>query len=240
MDKLKELTKISIFAALVFVTTMIIRIPIAATGGYFNLGDSVIFTAALLYGPLVGGLAGGIGAAIADAVGYPIFAPGTLIIKSIEGILVGYVGLKIRPRTGSAAFRKFVSLLLGVGLGIATYYIGTNNMGVFGNMLLDQILWAAVAIFLGAFIIAVGFLPQTETSGQTIAIALGGTAMVLGYFLYESLLAVLLPGLEIFALSEIPVNIGQMLVGMAIALPALRAVRRALPSEQRGQTKSNV
>ena len=233
MDKLKELTKISVFAALVFVTTMILRIPIAATGGYFNLGDSVIFTAALLYGPLVGGLSGGIGAAIADAIGYPIFAPGTLIIKLCEGLVAGYVGLKIRPKTENTALRKSLSVLLGAGLGIATYYIGANYMGVFGDPLLDQILWAVIAIFLGAFIITVGFMPQTETSGQTIAIALGGTAMVIGYFLYESLLAVLLPGLGIFALSEIPLNIGQMLVGMAIALPALRAVQRALPSEHK-------
>ena len=76
-----KITKISLFTALVFVATTIIRVPIPATGGYLNFGDSVIFAAAILYGPLVGGLSGGIGAAIADAIGYPIFIPGTLIIK---------------------------------------------------------------------------------------------------------------------------------------------------------------
>ncbi len=233
MITVRELTKVSIFAALVFATTIIIRVPIAATGGYFNLGDSVIFVAALLYGPFVGGFAGGIGAAIADATGYPIFAPGTFIIKLFEGIIVGYIGLKIRPQTEGVAFRKAISLLLGVGLGIAIYYIGTNYMGVFGNAPMDQVLWAAIAVFLGTFIIAVSFMPQTEASGQTIAIVLGGAVMVIGYFLYESLLAVLVPSLNIFADAEIPANIGQMLVGLTIALPALRAVQRALPYEQR-------
>jgi hypothetical protein len=55
--------------------------------------------------------------------------------------------------------------------------------------------------------------------------------MVIGYFLYETLLATILPGLGIFAAGEIPINIGQMLVGMTIALPILRAVQRALPFE---------
>jgi Na+/melibiose symporter-like transporter len=105
-------------------------------------------------------------------------------------------------------------------------------MAVFGTALLDQLLWAAVGLFLGIFIIFVGFIPQTETSWQTTAIILGGTGMVIGYFLYESLLAFLvLP--KIYAIGEIPANIGQMLVGMTIALPVLRAVQKTFPSEQK-------
>lgn len=233
MRTLTELTKVSIFSALVFVATMIIRVPIPATGGYFNFGDSVIYVVALLYGPLVGGLAGGIGASIADAIGYPIFVPGTFIIKLFEGIIVGYAGYKIRPKIKAVTFWRAISLFFGVGLGAVTYYIGTNYMGVFGDAFLNQLLWAAVALFLGIFIIFVSFMPQTETSWQTSAIILGGAVMIIGYFLYESLLAVLVPGLGIFAIGEIPANIGQMLVGMTIALPVLRAVQRAMPFEQK-------
>jgi len=230
---IEKLTKISIFTALVFVATMILRVPIAATGGYFNFGESVIYAAALLYGPLVGGLAGGIGAAIADAIGYPIFAPGTFIIKLFEGTITGYVGYKICLKTKAVTFWRILSVFFGVSLGAATYYIGTNYMAVFGSVLIDQLLWATVALFLGGFIVFVSFMPQTQTSWQTTGIILGGAAMVAGYFLYENLLAVLVPGLGIFAIGEIPVNIGQMLVGMAIALPVLRAAQRALPLEQK-------
>jgi uncharacterized membrane protein len=227
-----KLTKISIFTALVFVATTIIRVTIPATGGYFNFGDSVIFAAAILYGPLVGGLSGGIGAAIADAIGYPIFAPGTLIIKLCEGAITGYVGTRIRPNPQAVTFWRALSILLGLGLGAATYYIGYNYMAAFGNALLDQITWAAVAMFLGVFIIFVGFKPQTETSWQTTAIILGGLGMVIGYFLYENLLAVLFPGLGIFAIGEIPANIGQMLVGLTIALPVVKVAKKAFPSGQ--------
>jgi uncharacterized membrane protein len=229
-----KLTKISIFTALVFVATVIIRVPIAATGGYFNFGDSVIYVAALLFGPLVGGLAGGIGASIADIIGgYLIFAPGTCIIKLFEGIITGYAGYKIRASTQAVTLWRALSVVFGVGLGAATYYIGTNYMAVFGNALLDQVVWAAVALFLGVFIILLSFMPQTQTSWQTTSIILGGATMVAGYFLYENLLAVLFPGLGIFAIGEIPANIGQMLVGMTIALPVLRAVQTVLPSQQK-------
>ena len=43
-----------IFAALVFVATYSFIISIPATSGYFNLGETVIYTAALVFGPLVG------------------------------------------------------------------------------------------------------------------------------------------------------------------------------------------
>jgi uncharacterized membrane protein len=228
-----KITASAIFIALVFVTTTILRIPIPATGGNFNLGDSVIFAAALLYGPMVGGVAGGVGAAISDAIGFPIFAPGTLIIKFFEGLITGYLEHKIRPKNKAVTLWKVLSIILGVVLGVATYYIGTNYMGVFGNALLDQILWGALALFLTIFIILMSFTPQTETSGQTTAIIIGGTVMVIGYFLYENLLALLIPSLGILAIAEIPANIGQMLVGMVIALPVIRAVKKTVPSEQK-------
>jgi len=235
-NRLREITSIAIFTALVFVATMVIRITIPATGGYFNVGDSMIYVAALLYGPLVGGFAGGIGASLVDALGYAIFVPGTFIIKLVEGAIVGYVGHKTRPEAGATIPWK-VTLFFGVALGAATYCVGAIYMGVFGNVFLDVLFWSVVAIFLGIFIVFMSPKQETQINWQTIAIVLGGTEMVVGYFLYESLLAVLIPGAGIIAIAEIPLNVGQMLVGMTIALPIVRAVRRALPSEPRVKTK---
>ena len=232
MNKLREITSVAVFTALVFVATMVIRITIPATGGYFNVGDSMIYVAALLYGPLVGGLAGGIGASLVDALGYAIFVPGTFIIKLVEGAIVGYVGHKISPKARTFTLRK-ATLFLGVALGAATYYVGAIYMGVSGTVYLDVLFWSFVAVFLGTFIVFMGYWQETRVSWQTIAIILGGVEMVAGYFLYESLLAVLIPGAGIIAIAEIPLNIGQMLVGMTIALPVVRAVQRALPSERR-------
>ncbi len=69
-------------------------IPIPATSGYFNLGETLIYVAALLFGPFVGAAAGA-GATIADALVAPQYAPGTFTIKAIEGLLVGILIKKI-------------------------------------------------------------------------------------------------------------------------------------------------
>jgi uncharacterized membrane protein len=227
-----QLARIALFTALVFVATTIVRVTIPATGGYFNFGDSVIFAVAILFGPLVGGISGGLGAAIADAIGFPIFAPGTLIIKFCEGAITGYVGGHINTKTIGAIFMKVISVLLGVSLGFITYYIGVNYMAPFGNALLDQATWSIIGVFLALFIVFSGSKPQTATGWQTASIILGGLVMVSGYFLYENLLALLFPVLGIYAIGEIPANIGQMLVGLTIALPLLRVAKKALPPTQ--------
>lgn len=232
MDSQRRIANIAVFSALVFVATFILRVTIPATGGYFNIGESMIYVAALLLGPVVGGLSGGIGASLVDAVGYAIFVPGTFVIKLVEGAIVGYIGYKIRPKTGAMTLWKAISVLFGIALGVAIFYIGANYLPAFGNAFLDQLSWAIVALFLGIFIISVSLKAGSQISWQTIAIVLGGTEMVVGYFLYESLLALLIPSLGIYAIGEIPLNIGQMLVGMTIALPIVRAAQRAFPLGQ--------
>jgi uncharacterized membrane protein len=172
-----KLTLATIFAALVFVVTSLIPpIPIPATGGYFNLGETTIYVAALLFGPFVGAFSGGIGAMLSDIyLGYGLFAPGTLIIKGVEGTIVGFLNIKLGKYIPNSTVRAVISVIV------------------------------------------------------------GGIEMVAGYFLYETLLAVLFPGLEIVAIAEIPLNIGQMLVGLIIAVPIMHAVVRVFP-----QLKSQI
>lgn len=94
--KEKALVQISltaIMAALVTVGTLIIRIP-NPMGGYFNVGDVMIFVCALTFNPVISGFAGGIGSAIADIIGFPVFAIPTLIIKGLEGFIAGLISNK--------------------------------------------------------------------------------------------------------------------------------------------------
>jgi uncharacterized membrane protein len=81
---------IVVMTALVAVGTLIVRIP-NPMGGYFNVGDVMIFVAALTFSPLIGGAAGGLGSAIADIIGFPLFAIPTLVIKGLEGLIAGLV-----------------------------------------------------------------------------------------------------------------------------------------------------
>ena len=87
-----SLSTIGIFAALTCVITMVIAFPIPATNGFINIGDAIVMITGLLFGPLIGGISGGVGSALADIIlGYTIYAPATLIIKGIEGFLVGLI-----------------------------------------------------------------------------------------------------------------------------------------------------
>jgi uncharacterized membrane protein len=106
------------FATLAFLGTTVIRIPIPASGGYFNLGDTFVMAAALLYGPLVGGLVGAIGPAMADALGFPQFILATAVVKGVEGVLIGLiVGSRRRP------WRAVIALAAGVLVLVGGYYV---------------------------------------------------------------------------------------------------------------------
>jgi len=88
-----QISLIAIMSALVAVGTLIIRIP-NPMGGYFNVGDVMIFVAALTFNPFVGGIAGGLGSAIADVIGFPLFVIPTLIIKGLEGVIASLISNK--------------------------------------------------------------------------------------------------------------------------------------------------
>jgi len=119
--QMKQLVRVGVtaaFATLAFLGTTVIRIPIPASGGYFNLGDTFVMAAALLYGPLVGGLVGAIGPAMADALGFPQFILATAVVKGVEGILIGLiVGSRKRP------WRAVIALAAGVLVLVGGYYV---------------------------------------------------------------------------------------------------------------------
>jgi len=91
MDKktAKRVALGAVMAATVAVATML-HIPLPGLRIYFNLGEGVIYTIAILFGARYGAACGGIGAAMADIIlGYPLWAPLTLLIKGTEGYVVG-------------------------------------------------------------------------------------------------------------------------------------------------------
>lgn len=49
----------TVFAALVCIATIAFTVSVPATSGYFNIGETIIYVAALLFGPFVGAFAGG-------------------------------------------------------------------------------------------------------------------------------------------------------------------------------------
>jgi uncharacterized membrane protein len=74
--------------ALSCVLTLAVRIP-SPTKGYLNLGDCAVLFGGWLLGPVCGPIAGGVGSALADLfAGYPVYIPGTVIIKAAMAFFV--------------------------------------------------------------------------------------------------------------------------------------------------------
>jgi uncharacterized membrane protein len=89
--RLARVTQTALMAAIIFVVTYIIRIPLPfASGGYLNIGDAPLYITAYLLGGPAGAVAGAIGAAMSDlAAGYVFYAAPTAVIKGVMGLVCG-------------------------------------------------------------------------------------------------------------------------------------------------------
>jgi len=234
---LKELCAAGVFTGIVCMATLVLKIDIPATQGYFNLGDSMIYVAALLFGPVVGGIAGGLGASLADIItGALWYAPGTFAIKAIEGLIVGYLMQRFHATVELTSKWKLLAVPIGVGLGGLIYILGsTYYIGIFANISAEQLFWTTMAILTGVLLVYFGTRRKPPISWHVVSVLCGGTEMILGYYLYETLLLpyilpLFMPVWEIYALVEVPFNVGQAVIGLIIALPIVRTVSHAFPS----------
>ncbi len=91
-NKTRQTVLNGLLVALVCIATMTIQLPTPGTNGYVNIGDSIIFISSILFGPIPGMVAGGVGSALADILsGYAHWAIFTLVIKGLEGYVVGII-----------------------------------------------------------------------------------------------------------------------------------------------------
>ena len=113
--KTKTIALIGILAALVFVATFLVKIPIP--NGYVNLGDAVILISSLLLGPIAA-IPAAIGAALADLLsGYAVYAIPTFIIKGLMAFTAGKI-LKDSKSTP----RKLIGFALAEVIMVAGYF----------------------------------------------------------------------------------------------------------------------
>ncbi len=213
----------------------------------------MVYASALLLGPTLGALAGGIGSSLSDVLsGFATtYAPGTLIIKGIEALLVGYValhrpiGLTLRRYRGIAVSSTAVIGVLIFGLGSA-YYSGpqessASTSGInftiaglsltatgptyfLGTLTYSALLWLIFGLVAAILLLFITLRLGPDKGWPAIAILIGGAEMVLGYFLYEYFVLQ-----NSAAIVEVPANIGQMVVGLLVGLPLARRVKSAVP-----------
>lgn len=158
--QLWKLVQSAMFAALTCVATMVVHIPVPATGGYLNLGDAFVLLGALLLGPVHGFVAGGLGSMLADVLsGYPQYAIGTLLIKGASGLVAVLLWHALSGKkpgkhlpllflsclAGEAVmvlgYFAYEALALGYGLGAAAAILGNVIQGAVGMLLAMLLYW---------------------------------------------------------------------------------------------------
>lgn len=129
----------SLFAALVFVATMIIKIP-TLTGGYMNIGDGMVLLCGFILGPVWGSLAAGIGSMLADLVGYPIYAIATFLIKALMAFVAYFIAKFLK-----AIFKKNRFIAYGIA-GLAAEVIMVVGYFVFEAIFMSYGIGAVVSV----------------------------------------------------------------------------------------------
>jgi len=110
----KKLTTTALMAAVVFVATMVIKIPIGQ--GYLNFGDAAVFLSGLLLGPGYAFAAAAVGSSLADMIGYPIYIPATFLLKG----LMAFIASKGKDKSNKI---KTINMITGGLIMVLGYYL---------------------------------------------------------------------------------------------------------------------
>lgn len=231
----------AVFTAFVAAATSLFAVILPL--GYFNVGEIMVYTSALLMGPYVGAFAGGVGSMLSDiSLGYPQYAPGTLVIKGAEGFVVGYLSNVAFEKVSKTRWRA-LTLLIGILFSSFLAYIGTsyltgqNSVTLGGAWYLPAltlavdvpwVFWLGLAGVAFVLIVAAGFMAQERVGWQILSVLIGGMEMVAGYFLYETFVL----QLGSYPPTEVPFNIAQALIGLLVAVPLVRSIRRVSGGHQ--------
>lgn len=140
----------ALFAALICVATMLVQIPIPATGGYANPGDGIILVCAYLMPAPLAVLAAGVGSALADILaGYAAYAPATLVIKALVALIAGFMFRFMRGKSFLAlvvpgilaeiwmiaGYFFYEAVLMNMGMAAASGILGNAGQGIVGVVL---------------------------------------------------------------------------------------------------------
>lgn len=239
------IARLAVFTALTFVITAIFSVYLPSTRGYFNFGEIGVYLSGLIGGPIIGAIAGGVGSMLSDvALGFPWYAPATLLIKGVEGGIVGLVGRKIEDLTS----RKKITYVVLASVSLMSIYLLWLFVWFFKGFSLEvylpSISLSPVKFTMNKFY-TLHMSPKVGLFGILLLAVLlsllavylithglyiyasclvAGPFMVLGYFVYQAFIL----GYGIGAASlEIPFNIGQMVVGTLVSVPVFRYLQKA-------------
>ena len=155
--KTKKLVLAAMLAALTFIATIIIRVPMPAVG-YVNLGDCFVLLCGWVLGPIYGALASGIGSAVADlSAGWVAYAPITFVVKALMALVAYFIGVKLSQNKMSLVV-KAVSAVVAELIMVGGYLMYESVLYGFGTASLNIVfntIQGAVGLVAGLILINV-------------------------------------------------------------------------------------
>lgn len=134
----KRLAFTALFAALCCVSTVVITVPLPASG-FFNTGDVFVLLSAWCLGPIYGAIAAGIGSALGDLLlSYAIYAPATLFIKAFDACAAFFVYSAFRKLFKNEkidVLPRTLAAIVGEAVMVGGYFLFESALyGVYGAL----------------------------------------------------------------------------------------------------------
>lgn len=133
---IRDIVIIGMLAAFCVISTMI-KIPYG-NGAMVHLGSAAIYTSAILFGGIYGGMSGAIGSAFFDLLmGFSPYTIWSFFIKGIAGFVVGSIAHS-GGTSGKSTFRNIIGCLIGAAWTLIGYIVAwTAVIGNFKAALLN-------------------------------------------------------------------------------------------------------
>ena len=129
-NKLKNIIYTAMFAAIICVMTIIVKIP--AAGGYYHIGDAFIYFAGVCLPFPYASVAGALGGSFADLIsGYAIYAAPTFIIKACM------VGFFTDKKTRVLCVRNITAIVVASVITVSGYFFTYVILYGFAGALTD-------------------------------------------------------------------------------------------------------
>jgi uncharacterized membrane protein len=117
----REIVIVGLLTALNFVA-FFIKIPYG-NGAMVHMGTAVLFGISIAFGGFYGGIAGGLAPFLYDLMmGYTFYAPWSLVIKGVAGLVVGLLS---RKKDGSKAplWKIIIACIIGAAITLGGYFL---------------------------------------------------------------------------------------------------------------------
>lgn len=230
-ENILNITFISLFAALCYISLMLFFFPVGIM--YVHFGNMIVVMAALLVGGWQGGLAGSIGMGLYDLFnGHADSAPKSFLLKFLIGLTVGVVFLFLKKRKKYPSLALLISGIasLLIALALIIYDISAENekfdisilcpvlivigilciiFSLLKNKFSHKTASAIVGASLGMLVNITGEVlwktVQFFIAGSKFSVAFSGAVIAQGSTLINAGIAII-GGVALFALLEKPFN----------------------------------